>query len=274
MALANIEQLIVERCMKWLLAALMFTASLAAQAAAPDYLLGAGDVIRITVYQYQDLTTETRVSESGIITFPMVGTVNIAGETTVEAEKKIVKLLEEGGFIKQPQVNIEIIQFRSQQISVLGQVNRPGKYPVETVSKVTDLLALAGGIAGAGADEVVLLRPAGDGVTRYTLDSLKLFEHGDATQDMEVKNGDVIYVPRMPLFYIYGEVQRPGSFRLENNMTVMQALSLGGGLTPRGTQRGIKIMRNGTDGKPVSIDVKLTDTVQINDVIYVQETLF
>jgi polysaccharide export outer membrane protein len=93
-------------------------------------------------------------------------------------------------------------------------------------------------------------------------------------KNFSVRNGDIIFVPRAPLFYIYGEVQRPGAYRLEKDMTVMQALSVGGGLNVRGTERGIRINRHNGDGKVTTIEIRMDDLVRENDVIFVKESLF
>ncbi|NBX20375.1 MAG: polysaccharide export protein EpsE, partial [Betaproteobacteria bacterium] len=105
-----------------------------AQDGKSDYPLGAGDTIRVQVFQNPDLTIETRVSESGIITYPLIGAVPLGGLSVAAAEKKIADALQTGGFIQKPQVNIALIQIRGNQVSVLGQVARPGRFPLETVN--------------------------------------------------------------------------------------------------------------------------------------------
>ena len=99
-----------------------------------EYQLGAGDTIRIVVFQNADLTLDTRVTENGTITFPLLGTIKIGGLTIGAAEQIIAKALKDGGFIQSPQVNIVLLQNRGNQVSVLGQVNRPGRFPLETFS--------------------------------------------------------------------------------------------------------------------------------------------
>ncbi|HEY6720582.1 MAG TPA: SLBB domain-containing protein, partial [Burkholderiales bacterium] len=101
-----------------------------------------------------------------------------------------------------------------------------------------------------------------------------MYRTGDLSRNLELENGDTIFVQRAPVFYIYGEVQRAGSYRLEQAMTVMQALSVGGGVTPRGTDRGLKIRRRASDGKFQTIDARLTDPILPDDVLYVRESLF
>lgn len=247
-----------------------------ANAAKSDYMLGPGDVVKITVYGHPDMATESRISQSNAITFPLVGEVRIGGGTAADAEAGIAKLLEQGGYIKQPHVNVIVTLFRSQQISVLGEVNRPGKYPVEGKSTLLDILVLAGGINQLGADSVVLVRTGKDDVSRKTdIDLLGMFKTGDLSANVEVFNDDVIYVPRASQFYIYGEVQRPGAFRLERNMIVMQALSVGGGLTLRGSANRVFIKRRNGKGEIQTLEAPgLIQPLQADDVIFVKESLF
>lgn len=251
----------------WLLAPLAF-------AQKEDYALGPGDVVRISVFKNPDMTTEARISEGGAITFPFLRAVNIGGLTVAQAEERIANLLATRGYVVQPQVSLLVLQFRSQQVSVLGQVHRPGRYPIETASRLSDLLAAAGGVMPNGANTVIVIRNRDGKAKRVEVNLSNLFERGDLALDIPVTDDDVIYVPREQLFYIYGQVQRPGAFRLEKNMTVMQALSMGGGLTPRGTERGMSVSRRGSDGKLQTSDIDLYDRLLADDVIYVREGLF
>lgn len=252
---------------------LLLTA-LAARADNAEYRIGTGDVLRITVYSQPDLTTEARVSETGSITFPLIGEVRVAGSTPAEAEADIGRRLVTGGLINEPHVNVNVVQYRSQQVAVLGRVNRPGKFSLEKPSRVTDVLAMAGGIAADGSDTITLTRSKNGKTERYEIDAVALFKVDDQQNNPLVQDGDIINVPRQPVFYIYGEVQRPGSFRLEQDMSIVQALSQAGGLTPRGTQRGIKIMRRDEAGTLQELPAQLADSVHPNDVIYVRESLF
>lgn len=240
-----------------------------------EYLLGAGDAIRISVFQNPDLTLETRVSESGSVTYPLVGTVKLGGRTVAEAEGIIAGKLRQGGFVRQPQVNILVTQVRGNQVSVLGLVNRPGRYPIETFNtRLSDMLAVAGGIAPTGADTVVLTGTRDGKPFRQEIDIASLFLAKQSPLDLEVAGGDALYVHRAPMYYIYGEVQRAGAYRLERDMTVLQGLALGGGLTPRGTERGVRIHRRGDDGKVQVLNPKMDQALLPDDVIYIQESLF
>ena len=143
-----------------------------------DYRLGTGDTLRIVVFQNPDLTTEVRVSESGLISYPLLGSVELGNLSISEAEKKIARLLKEGKFVQQPQINIVLTQVRGNQVSVLGQVNRPGRYPLETFNiKISDMLALAGGIASAGSDSVILTGTRNGKSFRKEIDIPGLINH-------------------------------------------------------------------------------------------------
>jgi len=325
--------------------------------ASKDYILGAGDLVRISVYGSPDLLTEARLSATGAITFPLIGEVTLGGLSATVSEKKVAELLEKGGFVKKAQVNLVVVQFQSKFVSVLGDVNRPGKYALDRPSTLSDALALAGGINPNGSDKVTLIRTNagktskldfdlrdlinkadannnptlnGDDIiyvnarevsilgqvnrpgkysvvsgVRTVIDFLsqaggvsaggadniivitkrngktikqeidvdQLYRKGDTSVNFELSDGDSIYVPRTPVFYIYGEVQRPGAFKLERNMNVAQALSIGGGLSARGTERGIKIKRQ-VNGVLKTLSADAGDVLQADDIVFVGESLF
>jgi polysaccharide export outer membrane protein len=247
-------------------------ALLPSPAGAEGYLLGPADVIKITVYGQPDLTTEAQITDAGTITFPLIGKVKIGGLEKSAAEGVIATRLRTGGFIKKPQVNLLVVQYRSQQVAVLGKVNKPGKYSIDAVSRITDLISQAGGVAADGADVATLIRKGK--TSKIDIDLVRLFSMRDMSQNYEVRDGDIIYVARAPVFYIYGEVQRPGAYRVERGMTVMHAISLGGGLTARGTQRGVRINRPDNDGKLHELDAELTTPLKENDVVYVRQSWF
>lgn len=262
----------MKRLAMWMMAA--FFALTAGVAGAADVLLGAGDVLKISVYGSPDLGLETRVSEAGEITFPLVGAVPVGGLSVAAAEKKIGNLLEGGGFLRKAQVNIIVTSLQSQQVSVLGQVNRPGRYPLEGKRSLMDVLAMAGGFTAEAGDTINLIRKRDGKTSKEVIDIIEMVRAGSLDRDVDLTGNDVIYVERTPRFYIYGEVQRPGTFRLERGMTVLQALSVGGGLTQRGTERSMRIKRRDTAGKLETIEAKHDDLLQTDDVVYVRESLF
>jgi polysaccharide biosynthesis/export protein len=244
-------------------------------AAQGNETIGEGDTIRVTVFQNPDLSTESRVASDGTINYPLLGQVKLGGLNTAAAGTRIADQLKKGGFLKNPQVSVAVTAVRSRQVSVLGHVARPGRYALDDANaRLTDVLALAGGIAPTGDDIVQIMVNRGGKITKTSVDVPVMFKSGDLSKNVEVHSGDTIFVSRAPLFYIYGEVIRSGAYRLEQNMSVMQALSVGGGLSPRGTDRGLKINRLMPDGSVRTIDAKLTDLVQVDDVIYVKESLF
>lgn len=244
-------------------------------AAATEYRLGSGDIIRVVVYQNQDLTLETRVSEAGTVSYPLLGTIRIGGLSPSQAEKLIADGLKNGNFVKNPQVTIILLQVKGNQASVLGQVNRPGRYPIEVADmRLTDLLANAGGVAGSGTEQLVLTGMRNGKPYRVEVELGAIFAPNGRDLDITIQNGDVLWVDRAPLVYIYGEVQRPGPMRLERGMTLMQVLASGGGLTQRGTERGIRVHRKGTDGKVQVLQPGMDESLKDGDVVYVKESMF
>lgn len=255
--------------------ALCAAASLATAQDKLDYPLGAGDTIRIQVFQNPDLTVDTRVSENGVITYPLIGSVELGGLSIAAAEQKIAKALKDGGFVQQPQVNIGLVQQRGNQIAVLGQVNRPGRYPLETTNtRVSEMLAMAGGAAPSGDDVAIVTGVRNGKPFRKTVDIPALYLSEQSADDINVQGGDTIYVHRASMFYIYGEAQRPGAYRIERGMTVMQALAQGGGPTPRGSEWRLRLHRKNAKGEIEKLSPDMTDLVQPDDVIYVRESIF
>ena len=246
-----------------------------AQGAQEAYQIGSGDTIRITVFQNPDLTLETRVGARGEISYPLIGIIRIGGMSLPAAERAIAKALEDGNFIKRPQVSILPLQMRSSQVSVLGEVNRPGRYPLETAeTRLSEMIAVAGGIATGGGDLVVVTGKRDGKSFRKEVDVPALFLDKGAHDDILVAGGDVLYVPRAPVFYIYGEVQHPGAYRVGRGMTVRQALVQGGGPTARGTERGLKLFRKAASGKVEVMTPNPNDPVQPEDVLQVSESIF
>jgi polysaccharide export outer membrane protein len=258
----------------WMTIIALLLAGLMSPVFAADVLLGAGDVLKITVYDHPDLALETRVSEAGSISYPLIGQVTVGGISSAAAEKKIAGLLEGGKFIRNAQVNIIVTVMQSQQVSILGQVNRPGRYPIDGRRSVLEILALAGGVNSEAGDTATVVRNRDGNSSKEVIDILGMVQSGDLALNSEVLAGDIVYVARAQRFYIYGQVQRPGMYRLERGMTVVQALSVGGGLSQRGTERGIRIKRSDLNGVMQEIPSKHDDVIHADDVLYIQESLF
>lgn len=337
--------------LKYLVVGLMFTLSSLAHA---DYTLGAGDYVKVIVYGDAELTRETRVSEDGVLTMPLIGEVKVGGLTTIESEKRIAEQLKRGGFIANPQVSLLVLEFMSKTVSVLGGVLKPGRYPITRPSDIKDMLAEAGGLTSEASEIITVVR--GDKRSEYDLNEVierRNFSEQDirllggetiyvSTRDVAVTGqvlrpgkygiqggmrkisdfvalaggstelaaetlffttqrsgtavtqevnidelfrapasalnkdllpGDVIYVPKAPQVYVYGEVQRPSMYKIDKNMTVMQAIAKAGGLTIRGTQRSVKLHRKNAEGLVVKQTPDLTAILQDEDVLFIEESL-
>jgi polysaccharide export outer membrane protein len=184
-----------------------------------DYQLGGGDAIRITVFQNPDLTLETRVSEGGAITFPLIGAVPVGGLSTTAAEELIAQKLKSGNFVKQPQVNIVLTEVRSSQVAVLGLVNKPSRFPMDTSGvRVSDILSNAGGVLPEAGTGTAILSGTRDGQPiRQEIDIASLFLNDAKGQDVIVKGGDVIYVIAGNQVSVLGQVNNPGRYPLHHH---------------------------------------------------------
>ncbi len=243
--------------------------------AAQEYLLTPGDIIRITVFKSPELSLDARVSETGAISYPLVGSVQIGGLTLPAAERRIGQMLKDGGFVLNPQMSILLTTALGNLVSVIGEVNTAGRYSLETAGgHLSGMLAAAGGISQTGGDFVVVTGTRNGKPYHREIDIVKMSSSGNPEDDVELHGGDTLFVNRAPLFYIYGQVQKPGQVRLERGMTVMQALASGGGVTGKGTSRGIVRHRRDAAGKVKEEGVSLDDDVHDQDVIYVKESLF
>lgn len=246
-----------------------------AQATPSDYRLGPGDTIGVMVFQNPDLSLDARVAESGGVSYPLIGAVQLGGLTLPEAEKKIADALRRGGFVRQPQVTIVLRQVRGHQVAVLGQVNRPGRFALETFNtRVSDMLAAAGGVAPSGDDLLVVTGTRDGQPFRKVIDIAALFGAQPAQDDILLAAGDTLFVDKAPVFYIYGETQKPGPYRVERGMTVMQALAAGGGPTARGSRKRLILHRKDVHGQIIETRPELTDLMRPDDVIFVRESLF
>ena len=217
--------------------------------------LGAGDLLEITVFGVQDLSTKVRISNSGDVYLPLIDYVHLAGLTVDEAQELIEKRLQDGGFIRSPHVSIFLNESTSQAISVLGEVGHPGPYPAIGDRRLYDLISAAGGLTErAGRSVTIVHRSNPDQKTEIRLPS-NLAE--DTTPNVEIQPGDTIIVSRAGIIYVVGDVARPSGFIIQDNtLTVLKALSLAGGGTRTASLNGSKILRetpNGTQEIPVHL---------------------
>jgi polysaccharide export outer membrane protein len=240
----------------------------------PLLKLGPGDAVAVQVFGRPEMNTTTYVTDQGTIDVPLVGAVKVEGLSPSKAAQRVAWALRDGQFLNDPHVNITLSSFKSQQVSVLGEVHTPGRFPVESRTTPLDLLAQAGGPTENASDVIYVLRPDGKGnVARFVVDLGALRAEG-AMPQLALRGGDSLFVPKADQFYIYGEVHTPNMYRLEPGMTVLQAIARGGGITPRGSPSRIEVSRHSADGKLNTVSVKPTDEVQPNDVIRVKERIF
>ncbi len=245
--------------------------------AVPDqYRIGAGDTLHVTVYQSPDLSLDVRVNEAGDISYPLLGRVHLGSLTINAAEQHLAQALKKGEIVRDPQVIIAVTNVRANQVNILGQVGHPGRFPLDLANmRMTEVIALAGGIvAGAGSDTVVLIGTRDGKPYRHEADLPRIFAPGGGGEDVIVMPGDTLWIDRAPQIYIYGEIQHPGTQRLERGMTVMQAVAAGGGATQRGTLKGLKVTRRGPDGRLQTIEPSMEDTLKDGDVMFIRESLF
>ncbi len=200
------------------------------------------------------------------------------GLSARQIEKKIAERLAEG-YIKNPQVTVFIQQYRSQRVTVIGEVTRPGQYEITGPIYVSDAISMALGMTKDAGYIITLLRKnSTDGgktnnYEKISIDADKLFKDGDFTQNIQLQDRDVIYVPRVSFFYIYGEVNRPGVYRLEKGLTVKRAISIAGGFTQKASKSGIEITRR-QEGIDIIKKVNMDDLVEMDDVIMIKESIF
>ena len=238
------------------------------------FVLGPGDVIAISVYGQPELATTAHISDRGRVRVPLAGEVLVSGLSPNDAAGRIADAYREQELLVNPQVNVTVSEYRSQQVSVIGEVRSPGRFPIETRMSVLDALALAGGITELGDGSVNVLRHRGGQTMRYTVDLDGYLSDNRAQGLFELRAGDTVVAPKAKTFYIYGEVRQPNAYRLEADMTVVQALSLSGGLTERGTDQRIEIKRKLDNGQLATLPAELNSPVHPNDVIYVRERIF
>ncbi len=251
--------------------------------AGQEYIIGGGDLLKITVYDNPDLTTESRVSNDGKITLPLIGEIQAAGSTGIELETKIARLLADGYIIK-PQVAVFIEEYKSQKVTVLGEVAKPGLVVLRGAYTLMEAISDAGGITPNAGDVLFIQRKlnkgaAGKGIgaekedISIIVDLKKLFEEGDVTANVPVMDGDSIYVPKAAFVYVNGEVKNPGAYKLITGLTVLKSITLAGGFTPKASDGRTKIIRK-TDKGEETLKAKMDDLVRPDDIIFVPESIF
>src|SRR5262252_7583536 len=260
----------------------------ASGAAVSDYVVGPQDVLTITSYDQPDLSGHFAVEADGTFTYPLIGRVTAGGLSLRALETQLKKRLKDEGFFNDPQVTVAVDTYKSQKLFVVGEVRSPGTYPLSGQMTLVEALARAGSTLPTASGEVIIVHAGvggasgavmpseggGGGGENITRADLKALQSGAAAENAMLRDGDTLFVPRAESVYVFGQVKNPGAYALQQkNTTVLQALSLAGGLTDLGSTTRIRIVRL-VNGNKQEINVKLGDTVQPGDTIIVRERFF
>jgi polysaccharide export outer membrane protein len=256
---------------------------------APDrslYAVGPNDVLTVTVFNQPQLSGKFPVESDGTVAVPLLGRVTVAGLKIRAIEDLLRKRLVAGGYLNEPHLSVNIEQFRSQQIFVMGEVREPGSLQFTGSMTLLEALARVGSTTERAGPEVVIVRPPAAGSSTPSTQSngnhgkaetirinLEDLQTGILSQNLALRPGDTIFVPRAQSVFVSGQVRTPGQYVIRAGMTVRQVLALAGGLTDRGSTRRIDIVRQ-VDGKEVEYDGDLDTPVAPGDTIVVGERFF
>ena len=258
-----------------------------------DYQIGPSDILSVTVYGHPDLTQTLFVQPDGTFTFPLVGRVKGSDMTPAELEKKIGILLARG-FIRNPQVTVVVQEYRSKTVYVVGEVARPGPYPLSGRTTLVEVLARAGPTTAAGAEVVVVRPQQGVAVTGPVLPTevaegegaapdkpraevirvaVGDIQAGELEKNLFLQPNDTVFVPQAPKVFVSGEVRTPGAYGWFPGMTTRQLISVAGGLTPDGSDGRLKVVRQ-VGGQSEEDKIKLDEPVKPGDTVVVRRRLF
>jgi polysaccharide biosynthesis/export protein len=269
------------------MAAWLAAAAALAQPEENEYLIGSQDIVTVTVYDHADLTGKYTVESDGSFTFPLIGRVKASGLTRHQLEESLKTSLSDG-YLKNPQISVSMDEYKSQRVFVMGEVRAPGAYQLTGNMTIIEVLAKAGGTTQTAAEEVLIVRPhaagrgsgpvegptlATDSEATVLKTNIRELQSGSLSQNLTLKDGDTIVVNKAQSVYVFGQVRAPGAYPIDRGTTVLQALSLAGGVTDRGSTGRIKIVRT-VDGAKKELKVKLTDTVEPGDTLIVAERYF
>ena len=256
---------------------------LSAQSAA-DYVIGPQDILLIQVFDQPDLGGKYTVEADGTFTFPLIGRVK-AGSLTLRGFERELKVRLADGYFRSPQVTVAVEQYRSQRVFVMGEVRQPGPVALTGGMTLIEALARAGSTLPTSSGDVSIVRaprangeggpamPGQDAATELFRASIRDLQSGSLSQNIELRDGDTVFVPRAELVYVFGEVKNPGGYTVQKSTTVLQALSLAGGVTEHGAMNRVQVMRL-VKGQKVETRVKLTDLVRPEDTIIVPQRYF
>lgn len=231
------------------------------------YVLGPNDTVQIQVYGQADAGITTRIKPDGTIVMPLIGVITASGLTTVALADEITRKFVKGNYFKNPVVNIEIGAYVSRTVNVAGKVALPGVYPLDKSYRTLEMLLKAGWVKDAGANYVYLRR--GSDFREVQLDTEALVR-GAPDKDPLLEPGDTLFVPDADIFYISGQIAKPGTYPVLRGMTVRQAIALSGGVTASGSERKVTLHRPGKKDSDATPDQQ----IERNDMLIVKERLF
>jgi polysaccharide export outer membrane protein len=255
-----------------------------------EYTIGVADVVHVAVFGQPEMTGDFAVDGDGFINFPFLGKLKAAGASAPAMEASLTSLLADG-FLKKPHVAVSIKEFHSQRVFVTGEVQRPGAYGLRPERSLLQLLGDVGELAAGVGHEVIVIRPPRESGAAPAAESkasllpgevpgaeilhasLRSVRSGRPGTDLRLEPGDTVYFPKAAQIYVTGNVTRAGAQRYEEGLTVYQALNLAGGVTDRGSAKGVKIVRI-VDGKRKELQAKPADLVQPEDTLVVPERFF
>jgi len=255
---------------------LLLVGHAAAEPVQSDYLVGDGDVLKISVYDNPDLDAHIRINRDGSIQFPLIGRVDLSGLTVAQSAAKIEGLLADGYLIN-PQVSLFIEEYGSKKVVIMGWVKTPGIYELTGLTNLLELISKAGGLREDAGQKITINRtlPGEDHQEQFlTIDLRKLLETGDPSLNIRIMDQDRIFIAKAEMIYVIGEVMKPGAYKYADGETVIKAISMAGDFDLFAAKKKIRITRR-VDGKEQIIEkVPLHQSVLPGDIIEVPESLF
>jgi polysaccharide export outer membrane protein len=250
-----------------------------------DYQIGPRDLIEVTVFGAPEMNRKERVPETGRITFPLLGEVDVAGLTKVELEKKLTQLLSEK-LLQNPQVTVSILEYQSKRVFVLGAIRNPGPYELQGRQTLLHAIAEAGGLLPEAGNEIIITRKLSEETTKSLRISVEdLVLKGDDSLNIPLQPDDIINIPvdKIIQIYVIGQVRNPGALqqiRKSNVPTLLQAIAQAGGFSDRASRGSVIIKRRDDTGREVQLKFDVDDIIkgkkkdvqlQDNDVVIVPE---
>jgi len=230
------------------------------------YVLGAGDVVDVTVLGRAEFNPRVQIQTDGTLQLPFLGTMKAADLTVLQFRERVRNALIAGGYYADPVVNVAVATYASRYVTVLGEVGQPGLVPVDRAYRISEILARVGGARDTGADLLTLRRATGEEIK---LD-LKNIAIGGPAEDPIVNPGDKIFIPKAETFYVYGQISRPGTYKIDQGMTLRKAIASAGGLTSMGSEKRVKVFRDGREIKKFDLGALIKN----GDVVVVGERFF